>query len=211
VKDAVATMGTILPDDAGGRDAVHVAVFSAVSDERLRPGQHIGVVHQDGPDTQVSAKRLPVEGTVAIVDPFLEGSVQPGQRFWAYLYPRTITALSHRWSHPAFGDAATVYVTPATRLEAEQWVRNWCDSHDAPDYDDLITVVNAIADGQTRGTLGAADDDYYGWWLEDEYLGFSGQDAHSMIPDELWDKLTVVVGRQIFHNQSRPSYFTCSC
>lgn len=88
-KDAVATMGGVLPDDTFGRDAVHVAVFSAFSAVPLGPRQDVSIIAQGEKDVEVG----PLGDTVAIVDPFLSYWVTPGQRFWAYLYPRTITAL----------------------------------------------------------------------------------------------------------------------
>jgi hypothetical protein len=36
------------------------------------------------------------------VDPFLADPVQPGQMFWLFLYPQTITGLRHVWEHLAF-------------------------------------------------------------------------------------------------------------
>lgn len=211
MKDAVATMGGILPADAGGRDAVHVAVFSAVSEERLQAGQHIGIVSQDGPDIQVSAHRLPVEGTVAIVDPFIRGSVRPGQRFWAYLYPRTITALSHRWSHPALEETANVYVTPANKLASEEWLRNFCAYHDCPDYDSVMRGVALVADQTytTEAYQQYSKNGDIGIAYDGEYLTFVGEDAHCEVPDEFWMHAENVLGRPI--KGRKPSYFSCTC
>ena len=96
-KDALETLGTIL-DDTAGRDAVHVAVEPVVAGDRLSPGQHIGRLSDGtygiGRDVQ----------PLGIVDPFLRRPVSPGQRFYLFLYPRTITGLRHVWTHPAFLD-----------------------------------------------------------------------------------------------------------
>jgi len=187
-KDAVATMGGLLPDDAGGRDAVHVAVFSARAPVQVFPGQHVGLVDAEPVeygDTVVS----PLAPSVAIVDPFLATHANPGERFWAYLYPRTITALSHRWSHPAFEDSATVYAPPASKLESEAWLRHFCATSDCPSYEEV---------------LGLAVSDY-----NEEYLHFDGQDAHGEIPDEFWRHVEVVIGRKL--DGEHPKYFSCSC
>lgn len=140
MKDAVATMGGLLPEDAGGRDAVHVAVFSAVSEEKLFPGQGLAVV-REGADTVVASG-----GDVAIVDPFLRGPVLPGQRFWAYLYPRTITGLAHRWSHPVFEDSGTTYAPPSEKLASEKWLRDFVARSDCPSYEEVIGKAAQFVD-----------------------------------------------------------------
>lgn len=89
-KDAVSTMGTILPEDVGGRDAVHVAVVAATALKKLAPAADVGI---DAEGNAHDSGKL-----IGIVDPFLKSLVMPGQRFWLYLYPRTITGLSHRCS-----------------------------------------------------------------------------------------------------------------
>src|ERR1700685_1457089 len=143
-KDAVATMGDLLPDDAGGRDAVHVAVFSAVSDEKLFPGQDIAIIERGEPDNKVTAK--PPSELIAIVDPFLKAAVPPGARFWAYLYPRTITSLSHRWGHPGFADAVvgSAYTPPSAKVSSEQWLRNFCATNDCPSYEEVMGAVARV-------------------------------------------------------------------
>ena len=113
-KDAVATMGMILPHDVGGRDAVHVAVIAATAARKLAPGQDVGFIDGERAGT--------VDQPIGIVDPFLKSTVKTGQRFWLYLYPRTITGLSHKWTHPAFPDEATTgaaYNTPSQKLASE--------------------------------------------------------------------------------------------
>jgi hypothetical protein len=211
--DAVATMGGLLPDDAWGRDAVHVAVFSAYSTEHLYSGQKVGIVNEDGgKDVRVSR----TGNSVGIVDPFLDSGVEPGERFWVYLYPRTITGLSHRWTHPAFepqSEETQIYVPPATKLDSVAWLRDFCQTSDCPDFDYLVEVSNKIADGKTQEW--SPDEsgeypEYYGWSYDDDYLHFGGQDAHSAIPPEFWTHMENVIGRQIFKG-AKPTYFSCSC
>lgn len=75
-----------------GRDAIHVAVVPVTnaSGMVLRPGDH---VDRDG---------CHARERVGVVDPFLTAPVRPGERFWLFLYPATITSLRHVWTHPAF-------------------------------------------------------------------------------------------------------------
>lgn len=80
------------------RDAIHVAIAPVTAGVRLFPGQHVGLkngeAHVDGP-------------LIGVVDPFLTKQVQPGEMFWLFLYPNTVTSLRHAWTHPAFAAAAT--------------------------------------------------------------------------------------------------------
>lgn len=190
-KDAVATMGMILTDDVGGRDAVHVAVISAEAGQKLAPGHHVGKKSSDGDKLVVGV----VDEPIGIVDPFLEEMVQKGQRFWLYLYPRTITSLRHNWTHPKFEDLPVAsYAPPSQKLTSEQWLRAFVARSDCPSYEAVIAA--AIGEGART-------------W-SDEYLHFDGSDAHGDIPPEFWDHVEVVTGRKIPQDK-RPAYFSCSC
>jgi len=105
------TVGKLL-DATVGRDAIHFALAPVVAEERLRPGQHIGFAREGDTTYVVAATNddmpprttagMPRVAALGIVDPFLPESVSPGQRFWMFLFPNTITGLRHVWSHPAF-------------------------------------------------------------------------------------------------------------
>jgi hypothetical protein len=203
MKDAVATMGAVLPDDAGGRDAVHVAVVSVIADVTLNPGQHVGLVtntssgeYTAGDDTQEK---------IGIVDPFIKGKILRGKRFWLYLYPRTITALSHKWSHPAFPETKPteeVYAPPAYKLVSERWLRQFAEKHDCPSYEILLEAASSDSRGGYDGGP------FTGIINDGEYLTFVGRDAHGDIPPEFWDHVEVVTGKRI---KKRAKYFSCSC
>jgi hypothetical protein len=191
-KDAVATMGATLPDDVGGRDAVHVAVFSAVCASKVFPGQDIAINSHGERDATVTPG---ASDCVAIVDPFLRAAVPPGERFWAYLYPRTITALSHRWSHPAFeGRTDAAYVPPSDKLKSEDWLRDFVEKSDCPDYHRVMVLAEQFLDDPSDN---------------DETLHVSGTSAAGLIPDEFWYHAGVVLGRKI--PKRTPTYFSCSC
>jgi hypothetical protein len=193
MKDATATMGAILPDDVGGRDAVHVAVVAATAAHELKPGQDVAA---DGTITN----------PIGIVDPYLKREVMPGQRFWLFLYPRTITSLKHQWTHPAFADddASATYSPPAQKVESERWLKNFAERQ-YHDYDQLIKAAT-LDEG---ASVSFEDDyDYCGARKEVEYLHFSGVSAHGEIPAEFWTHVEIVTGKKI---GCKPSYFSCSC
>jgi hypothetical protein len=94
-------LGRLIEDGERRRDAVHIALAPVTAADRLTPGQHVGFV-QAGNVELVGR----CDDNVGIVDPFLAEHVEPGQRFWLFLYPGTITGLRHVWTHPAFTAAA---------------------------------------------------------------------------------------------------------
>ena len=98
VSDALEFIGTILPSYTHTRDAVHVAVIPARAEDRLKPGQPVGY-----------GRGVALAGAdalhIGIVDPFLgPAGVEPNQYFYIFLFPRTITGLSHIWTHPDLPD-----------------------------------------------------------------------------------------------------------
>lgn len=169
-----------------GRDAIHIAIAPVVSaDAMLMPGQRIKLLA--GTADQVVASSA--KESLGIVDPFLTAPVTQGQRFYVWMHPNTITSLRHEWTHPVFDDLPAAAVSKKDSSEA--WLRQFCASADCPDYE---TVIAAALDV----------DDY------DEYIHFSGQDAHGEIPPEFWDHIEIVTGKTI-PQQRRVSGFSCSC
>jgi hypothetical protein len=174
--DALETLGTIIGPDAK-RDAIHLAVIPAVAEDRLSPGDHVQLV---GGKAQHAANGH----GIGIVDPFLAGAIQPGQRFWLVIYPRVITSLRHVWTHPQLPDE-----TPSVDKSAsEAWLRSFCERTDVPSYE---YVMKAIED--------------YG---PEEHSLHLDKDATGEIPPEFWTHVEIVLGRKLPHH---PTYFSCSC
>lgn len=196
--DALETLGTFPIPDNSGRDAIHLAVEPAIAGARLRPGERAKI--EDGIAVPAA------HDATGIVDPFLDGLVQSGQRFWFVVLPRTITSLRHVWSHPAFPEAASYhtdadehYVAPQT--VAERWLRDYAKRIDEP-FDNLIDAAKRFV---KRG------DYFYGTRVNDEdgdgYFGkFEGQETHPEFWRHYQDYTWTVVP-----DEKQRSFFTCSC
>lgn len=196
--DALETLGMIHPSQQY-RDAIHLAVEPVIAGERLSPGEHIFLRDGKAYGNTGATNNPPLLG---IVDPFLavDEKVKPGQQFWLVIYPRKITSLRHVWSHPDLSDEAGAPVVSADKARSEAWLREWCNTHDCPDYD---TVMEGLAGKMTEDE----DYSYTGVRHEGDYLLAIGRDAHCDIPNEFWDHVEIVTGEKF----QRATHFSCSC
>lgn len=211
--DALETLGMIHEREEK-RDAIHLAVEPVTAGQLLYPGKEIRI--ENG--VAVAADR---DDSVGIVDPFINGPVRKGQRFWLVVHPRTIQSLRHVWSHPAFADepavakavpqaAAQVSVPPTqwhrnqydrpewtgseedTKEKAEEWIQNHADDLGLS-YNELMALAND--------------------WLRtgDYYVQQGGQSMENNFHStEFWAHYETVTGVTV-EEDKRESFFSCSC
>jgi hypothetical protein len=163
------------------RDAIHIAVAPVVAFDYLKPGQPVGLV--EGKATSANKK-------VGVVDPFLTEVVKPGQRFFLFLFPNTITGLRHEWTHPDWD---------GEKVASEKWLREFAKDN-CDFYDEKSTPEQCYAK-----LLEMAE--------EGDFC-FSGQpDAiyESGPQQELWGHLEVVRGRPFDFGHKSGASFRCSC
>jgi hypothetical protein len=184
--DALATLGTIITD--GGRDAIHLAVEPVVAGESLGRGEHIGIVNGKA----FSSAQNPKIKLLGIVDPFLDGDVAPGEKFWLIVYPRQITSLRHVWEHPDF-----LQVEDKPKIDTES------EFHKSQAW--ITTFADQIDQTYNR-LMNAADQ-----WVEYEEYTYDNSESYKDHWDkfpEFWTHYEVVRGKA---PKSKESFFTCSC
>lgn len=172
------------------RDAIHVAIVPMVAGARLFAALHVSVANGTAFPSQTDR--------IGIVDPFLTDPVMPGERFWLFLYPGSITSLRHVWTHPGLDDeSGGTPTTPVTGKEAsEKWMRTWAMEHMSVDY---------YGDYGAKLTEDAAYDNAIRAG-ENQHIG-PYEDAREHIDDEWWTHWETITGRK----GSRGEYFSCSC
>lgn len=180
-------IGTILKNNMA-RDAIHVAIAPVIAATPLEPGEHVGFVGL-GQHVLVSheAKTL-----VGIVDPFLKTEVNPGERFFLFLYPGSITSLRHDWTHDAFNPNIHYGGGKGVEVEARRWLNHWAATKRI-DYTDLIA-------GASTG----------------DYICAQGVDMHNWEdgPEDLllfWQHMETVTGMHFDQAHRERTAFTCSC
>lgn len=89
------TVGTRSTDPAmlGKRDAFHVPGVVVFSRQPVEPGSDVRFVPGANNEVIVCGK----EDRQAVVDPFIDGTLLPGQGFWIFLCPEIVGNLIHHF------------------------------------------------------------------------------------------------------------------
>lgn len=233
--DALETLGNIIhPGEK--RDAIHLAVDPACSDQYLNPGDHVRIV---SPGKVV---RCAVGAGHGIVDPFLRRSVDPGEYFWLVVYPREITSLRHVWSHPAFADepmraAHEHYPMPnfaqdMTPKPFSALVPNEPETLAQLQHAAMLTSMVSVPRPEKGRSIYDAVEVSRQWvynfadslsldydelmdaakdYLDHgDYLVKGGDLEGEYVPDEFWDHYQIIKEEKVDEND-RGSFFSCSC
>ncbi|WP_374633974.1 hypothetical protein [Ferrovibrio sp.] len=177
-------IGKLLPEGTP-RDAIHIAVAPVVAAYgELQPGQRVtlSLWREEGPVAYASEDQ--VDG---IVDPFLTAPVKEGERFFLFLFPNTITALRHEWSHPAFPAQQPM---GADRVASEAWLRNYAERYCA-NYEEMVS--GAVS---RRGYCFGDDD---------------GPPQYRNAAAEFWHHIEVVTGKKFDKDHRENTPFRCAC
>ena len=181
------------------RDAIHIAIAPVFAAETLKPGQEVGFVG-DGSTVGFCTKPF------GIVDPFLKASVAKGERFYAFLFPNTVTGMRHEWEHPAFAERANVAIDPEGAIQRER------EAAVKASVAWLKKYVAKVCPYDTEYGEDVAYDRFIDRIKDDGEMFYSGSDLHGSYEvedaDEVYQHLSIVLGRPI-----RPENlsFSCSC
>ena len=176
-----------LLDATAQRDAIHIAVYPAEASDYLRAGEHVGLAENKASKT---AKQK-----IGVVDPFLMDVVKPGQIFFVFLYPNTITGLRHVWTHPVL-DSKEV----TDRAASEKWLREFAKEYFSG-YDER-SVEEAYAE-----LLSSAREGDFCFNGQPDWLYSEGAPEKQ----ELWGHLETILGRQFSYGHKAGATYRCSC
>lgn len=165
------------------RDAIHVAIIPVMADMILYPGQSVGVCEKQIPKVDTMSE------SVGIVDPFLKDRIFPGQWFYLFLFPRTVSNLRHNWSHPAFFENAKDI------QRSIEWLKNFASRHNfSYPYDGEGPYKEMMRQVKVYLSRGTSDSDSW---------------QHIELDNTFWDHIETVLDQKIV--DYRTEYIPCSC
>jgi len=180
------------------KDAIHIAIAQVSAGEKLKAGDHVGfkdnkegIVYKDGQP-------------IGIVDPYLKEEINKDRLFYLFLYPNTVTSLTHQWEHPAFDRS------PERIAEADKWLREQlCDY-----YDDGDALTADVVEGtewnypRILKEFKEGDVGFYAYGTDfSEKYNYNSDGFRK----KFWDNLEIVTGKTATPAQRDQDYFSCSC
>lgn len=172
------TLGTVLEGDQF-RDAVHVAVLPLRAAHPLIPGQHVGLTSDGRASVEISDK-------IGIVDPYLARPLREDEKFWLFLYPRSVTTIRHMWSHPKVPNEGK----PTPLAASVAWMKVYASAIGSTMEEVMEKAGNYVTGREF-------------WNERDRFEGES-------VPDKFWDHYERITGTEVDENQ-KSNFFSCSC
>lgn len=192
-------IGKVL-DGPKPRDAIHVAIASVRAGQKLKPGQRVGLKKMvDGDEEPIAVINI---APIGVVDPLLSGPVTPGEWFYLWLSPGSISSLRHNWTHPMFDKESLEETAKRARAEEIESAKEV-----------VMEIVRSLGDELTYEEImgGAAsfvrDDENY----LVQYGGENWQDDFPEMADRFWDAYETITGKKVPEGRKGNSFFSCSC
>jgi hypothetical protein len=184
-----------LIDETAQRDAIHIAIAPAVAEMKLYPSQPVRFALVNDGQKMTSA----VDGHgIGIVDPFLQAPLMPGDRFWAVLYPGTITSLRHEWTHPKFIDALPAVEKFTDKAASEKWLTEFGNTYGHISFGAVVEAADDYLDNDER-------------YIQEGSEALRGAMYEDHIRIEFWQHYEIVTGRKLTDEQKTGTVFCCSC
>lgn len=130
------------PDEAGIKDAVHVAIVSVRAAEHIARGQRFKLNEFN---EAVADKK-----GFAVVDPFRKSDVTRGDVFWGLLDQREVPNVRHVWEHPEIKE-----FTPTREPQKNKYLSE-CAEKLKVSYTELMSSISQMVNDETpeyTGTL----------------------------------------------------------
>lgn len=189
--DTIKLVGTILEGEHR-RDAIHVAMAPMVAGGEIYRAAFVGL------NSEGKAIMVPPPVALGISDPFMREIIEPGQQFFVWLRPGTITDLRHHWTHPEFPEPVTPVIDPFTsNPDSVVWLKDYAEGL-GETYEDMMSGAAHWLRDQTFW-LGGPPEATRGSNLEGVYTS-----------DRFWSHYQLATGVLVSMDR-QDNFFTCVC
>lgn len=180
------------------KDAIHIAIAQVRAGEELKAGDRVGF--KEG--NEVVFKDT---NTIGIIDPFIEGKVAKDCLCYLFLFPNTVTSLTHNWEHPLFNR------TPERIEVARKWLGDNCGDYYDYGYGDPDGRVKEYSNAENFIDMFSKGE--FTWFAAsgDDFSEYYNSNKDGTFRKQFWDNLEIVTGVLATKKQRDQEYFACSC
>lgn len=120
------------PEEAGIKDAVHVAIVSLRAGKPIKPGEYIKL-NADREAVPSSKK-----DSFGLASPFIDKHIGTGDLFWGLLHLNELRTVYHHWDHELS------FEPPITSVKQNKYLARYADQLKIS-YEDFMKACNEMA------------------------------------------------------------------